>query len=68
MEGRLVVLYRAFGGWSWERLDECGTVIGESSQEFDTPEECRADARMHASSDRTPVPADRQSAALAPTE
>lgn len=49
MDKGLVIFHGVLGGWGWERFDEHGHVTGESSQEFETREECVADASMHAS-------------------
>jgi hypothetical protein len=52
MSNRLVIFHGVLGGWGWERFDGLGRVTAESSQEFETREECLADARKHPSAMR----------------
>ena len=42
-----VIWHGVFGGWGWERYDQDGRLLAESHGEFETREECIADAGAH---------------------
>lgn len=44
---RWIFFRDVFGGWRWERLDDAGATIGESSHSFDSREAAEIDAGLH---------------------